>query len=162
MHLISGGKMENMYNINAKFWAPGGSLGGWGGECISPGGLKWKDRVSWLHQQLETGQHHIQDVASNQNQGILHLLSEADSATGLSTSLTSGIWVILVTLLLKSWPKELYLMFSFCQHVHGLFWVAQQPAVFCALIFFSSNRELECDRNEGGAQVWGDWSLGKK
>lgn len=46
MHLISGGKMENMYYINAKFWAPGRSLGGWGRECISPGGLKWKDRVS--------------------------------------------------------------------------------------------------------------------
>lgn len=106
-------------------------------------------------------QHYSQDVASNQNQGILHLLSEADSATGLSTSLTSGIWVILVTLLLKSWPKESYLMFSFCQHVHGVFWVAQQPAVSCALIFFSSNRKLECDRNEGGAEVWGDWSLGK-
>lgn len=39
--------------------------------------------------------------------------------------------------------------------MHGLFWVAQQPAVSCALIFFSSKREFECDRNEGGAKVWG-------
>lgn len=154
MHLISEGRMENMYYMNAKFWAPGRSLGGWGGECISPGGLKWKDRISWLHQQLETVQHCSQDVASNQNQGILHLLSEADSATSLSTSLTSGIWVILVTLLLKSRPKESYLMFSFCQHVHRL---------QCPVLWFSSAviENLSVTGMKVGLKYGGDWSLGK-
>jgi len=35
--------------------------------------------------------------------------------------------------------------------LHRLFQVAQQPIQCSALIFFSNNKELVCDRDEGGA-----------
>lgn len=47
MHLISGGRMENMYYINAKFQAPGRGLGGGVGnvflQVVSSGRIEFLD-----------------------------------------------------------------------------------------------------------------------